>query len=145
MPVSRTVIVILLPRHMHQRTVAVHTFFFIARSRVDNGSMGQHGAAFVRNIQQISVALHALLIFKRGISCLAVFFSIIFALHKMNDDVFNTVECLLVEKIKGVMGGGKMAIHAVGNKSLGVIDVGGGFPGIVGSLDLVAGCAKFRR
>ena len=130
---------------MHQGTMAVHTFFFIARSRIDDCSMGQHGAAFVRNIQQISVALHALLIFKRSIGCLAIFLPIIFALHKVNDDVLNAVERLLIEKIKGIVGGGQMAIHAVGNKSLGVVDVGGGFPGIVCGLDLVAGRAKFRR
>jgi len=37
-----------------------------------------------------------------------------------------------------------MAIHAVGHKALGIVDVGGGFPGIIGSLDFVAGRAKFR-
>ena len=38
-----------------------------------------------------------------------------------------------------------MAIHAVGHKALGVIHMGGGFPGVVGGLDFMAGGAKFRR
>ena len=142
---AELLVCISLPRDMNQGTMAVYTFFFIARPRVDDGSVGQHGAALVRNIKQIAVAFHALLIFKRGISRFAIFFPIVFILCKVNDDVFNAVESLLVEKIEGVVGGRQMAVHAVGHKALGVIDMGGGFPGVVGGLDLVAGSAKFRR
>ncbi len=38
-----------------------------------------------------------------------------------------------------------MAIHAVSHKSLGIVDVGGGFPGVVGELNLMAGCAELGR
>ena len=36
-----------------------------------------------------------------------------------------------------------MTIHAIGNKTLSVIDVGGCFPGVVGELNFVTGCTEF--
>jgi hypothetical protein len=144
MELAELFVIIPLPRNMNQGAMAVHTFFFIARSRVDDGSVGQHGAALVRNVKQIAVALHALFIFKGGIGRFAIFFSIIFTLDKVNEYVFNAVQRLLIEKIKGIVGSRQMAIHAVGHKALGIVDMGGGFPGVVGRLDFVAGGAKFR-
>ena len=38
-----------------------------------------------------------------------------------------------------------MAVHAVSDKSLRIVDMCGGFPGIVGRLDFVAGGAELRR
>ncbi len=35
-----------------------------------------------------------------------------------------------------------MAIHAIGHKALGVVNMGGGLPSVVGGLNLVAGCTK---
>ena len=85
--------------------MAVHTFFFIARSRVDDGSVGQHGAAFVRNVEQVPVTFHALFIFKGSIGCFAIFFPVVFILRKVNEDIFDAVEGLLVEKIKRIVRG----------------------------------------
>jgi hypothetical protein len=63
-------------------------------------------------------------------------------LYKMNDDVFDAVECLCVEKVKGVVRGRQMTIHAIGHESLGVVHVGGRLPGIVSKLDFVTACTK---
>ena len=72
------------------------------------------------------MAFQALLIFKRSIGLLSIFFVIIFAfgLGKMNDHIFKTMQGLGIKKIKGILGGGKMAIHTVGDKPLRIIDVG---------------------
>jgi len=130
---------------MNQWAMAIHTFFLIARSRVDHGSMSQHCASFIRYIQQVSMALQALLVFKRRIGSFAVFGLIVFTLNEMNKDIFNTMKSLLVEKIKGVVGGRQMAIHAIGHKTLGVVNMGGGLPAVVGGLNLVATCTKLGR
>ncbi len=61
----------------------------------------------------------------------------------MDDKIFYAVEGLLIEKIKRVLWGRQMAIHTVGNKALGIVDVGGCFPGVVGKLNLVTGGTEF--
>ena len=37
-----------------------------------------------------------------------------------------------------------MVVHAVGHETLGIVDVSGGLPGIVGKLDFMARGAKLR-
>ena len=130
---------------MNQRAMTVHAFLFIARPRVYDSSVSQHGAALIRDVKQIAVALHALFILKRSIGRFAIFFAIVFAQHEVNEYVFNAVQCLLIEKIKGVVRGRQMAVHAVGHKALAIIDMGGGFPGVVGGLDFVTAGTKLRR
>ena len=140
---AKLLVIISLPRDMNQGTMAVHTFFLIARSRVDDGSVGQHGAAFIRNIQQIPVTLHALFIFKRIIGYCKIFLAVVFTLHKVNKDIFDAVEGLLVEKIKRIVRSRQMTIHAIGHKALGIVDMGGCFPGVIGGLNLVTGGTEF--
>jgi hypothetical protein len=86
--------------------------------------MGQHSTPLIRDIQYISVALLALLVFEGGISRLAILVVIIFFLHKMDDNIFDAVGGLGIEEIKGIVRGGKMAVHAVRHETLGVIYVG---------------------
>jgi hypothetical protein len=85
---------------MNQGTMAVHAFLFIARPRIDDGSVSQHGAALIRDVKQVAVALHALFVLKRSIGRFTIFFAIVFALHEVNEYVFNAVQRLLIEKIK---------------------------------------------
>jgi len=63
----------------------------------------------------------------------------------MNDDIFDAVHGFGIKEIKGVMGGRKMTVHAVCHKALGVVDMGRGFPGVVGELNFVAGGAELGR
>ncbi len=65
-------------------------------------------------------------------------------LGKMNINIFYAVYGFGIKKIKCVMGGRQMAVHAVRHKSLGIVDMGGGFPGIVSKLDFMAGCTELR-
>ena len=111
--------------------MAIHTSFFITRPGIDNRSVGQHGAPFVRNIKDISMAFLALIVLKSGICLLTIFLMIVFVQQNdMGKEVFDAVPCLGIEEVKGVMRGGEMTIHTVCHKSLGIIGMGRGFPGI---------------
>ncbi len=70
------------------------------------------------------MALLALLVFERGISRPSVFFMIVRVLGKMDDDVFHAMHGLGVEKVEGIVGGGKMTIHTVSHKALGIVHMG---------------------
>jgi CheY-like chemotaxis protein len=63
---------------------------------------------------------------------------IVGVLAKMNDNVFDAVHGLGVEKVKGVVGGGKMTIHTVSHKALSIVHMGWNLPGMVGKPDLMA-------
>jgi hypothetical protein len=117
-------IVINLARDVNQGTMAIHTFILIAGPGVDYGFMRQHGPAFVRYIEQVSMALHTLLVFKRSIGGFAVFSSIVFFQNEVDKKIFYAMKGFLVEKIKGILGGRQMAVHAIGDKALTVIDMG---------------------
>jgi hypothetical protein len=118
---------------MNKISMAIHAFFFISGPGIDHGSMGQHGATFIRNVQNTSMAFLALFIFKRVVGRLAIFFVIILVLGKVDDNIFDPVK------------GWQMAVHTVRHESLGIVYVGGCLPGIVGKLDLVARGAKPGR
>lgn len=47
----------------------------------------------------------------------------------MDDNVFDAVQGLGIEEIKRVVRRRQVAVHTVGHKTLGVIDVAGSFPG----------------
>ena len=90
---------------MNQILVAIHASFLIAGSGVDDRPVGEHGPPFVRDIQEIAMAFLALLIFERGVSREPGFLVIVFVLGEMNDDVFDAVRGLGVEKVERIMGG----------------------------------------
>ena len=90
---------------MNQVPVAIHTTLFITGSRIQYGSVGKHGPPFVWDIKDISVAFLALLIFKGGVSLLAIFFVIIFLLEKIDNNVPDTVGGLCIKEIKGIVWG----------------------------------------
>jgi hypothetical protein len=69
---------------------------------------------------------------------------IVLFLNKVNNNIFDAMEGFLVEKIKGVVGSREMAIHTVGDKALGIIYMGGCFPGVVSILYFVTGGTKLR-
>jgi len=66
-------------------------------------------------------------------------------LCKMDINIFEAVHGFGVEKIDSVMRGREVTVHAVRYKSLGIVDMGGCFPGVVCILDFVAGCTELRR
>ena len=130
---------------MHQIAMAVHATFFISGSRVNNIPMGQHGAALIRNIEDVAMAFLALFIFEGGIGSLAIFGVYVrFAGKKVHEEILYAMEGLGIKKIDCIVGSGQMTVHAVCNKPLGVIDMRGGFPGVVGELNFMAGGAKMR-
>lgn len=89
------------------------------------------------------MTLLALGVFKRRIGFHSVFRAIIFILGKMDNDVLDAMNRFSVEKVDHILGRGKMAVHTIGNKSMGVIEVGRGFPGVYGKADFMAGSAEF--
>ncbi len=91
------------------------------------------------------MAFLALVIVERGIGLLSLFLVVIFALEKMDEDVLGTMKGFGIKKVKGVVGSRQMAIHAVGHKSLLIVHMSGGLPGVVGKLNLVAGGTKLGR
>ena len=109
---------------MDKVPVTVNTLFLITRSCIDHRTMGEHGAPLIRDEKDVPVTFLALVVAERGVGSLPVFLVVIFVLEKVDKDVFGSVEGLGVKKIKGVVGGGKMAVHAVGHKSLGIIYMG---------------------
>ena len=90
---------------VNQVLVAIHAPFLVAGPGIDNRPVSQHGSSFVRDIQKVAVALLTLLILKGGISRLAVTIMVVGLLGKMNDNVFNAVHRLGVEKIEGIVRG----------------------------------------
>jgi hypothetical protein len=104
--------------------------------------MGKHGTAFVWNIQYVAMALHALFVIEGVVGRLAVFGVIVFSSQEMDHHILNAVKGFGVEEVKGVMGRRQMAVHAVGDKSLGIVDVCRCLPGVVGEFDFMAAGAE---
>ena len=101
--------------------------------------MGQHGAAFVRHGQQVAMTLLAFGIVERRVGGLPVFLAVVCFDGKMLDHVFDTVKRFGEKEVKCFVGCGQVAIHAVGDESLGVVHMGGCTPGNHRGLDLMAG------
>jgi hypothetical protein len=130
---------------MNQIPMAVYTFFFISFSWIQNCPVGQHGPPFIRDIQKISVAFPALRIFKCFIGVFTAFFPVIGPIGKMNKYIFDAVDRLCIEEIYCILGGRQMAVHAIGDKSLGIVYMGRCLPGVYGRLNLMAGGAESGR
>jgi hypothetical protein len=86
--------------------------------------MGQHRPTFVRNIEKVAVAFLTLFVFKGCIRLIAILLMVVSLLGKMNDNVFNAMESFGVEKVKRVVWSRQVTVHAVGYKTLGVVDMG---------------------
>jgi hypothetical protein len=91
------------------------------------------------------VTLEALFVFKRCIGFFAVFRVVVLIRNKVHKNVFDAVQRLGKEEVGGVLGGGQMTIHAIGDESVGVVGMGGGAPSLYSEPNLVAGAAKTRR
>jgi len=126
--------------------MAIHTLFVISRPGIKHRPMRQHGASFIRNIENISMAFQALVIRKRSVCLFSLFFVVICfrPLGKMAPDILYAMSCLCIEKAESILRGRQVAVHAIRHKSLGIVDMGGRFPGIVSKLDFMARCAKLR-
>jgi len=122
--------------------VTIHASLLVSRSGIEDRSVCQHGAPFIRDIKNISMAFLALLILESGICLLSVFFMIVFILDKMNDHIFDAMNGLGKEKIIHILRGGQMTIHAIRNKALSVIGMCRCFPRVIGKLNFVAHGAK---
>ena len=109
---------------MNQVPVAVNTLFFIPFSRIYNGFMGKHCPAFVRYIEYVPVAFHTLGVFKRFIGLGTIFIPVVGAIDKMDKYILNAMGGFGVKEIDHILGRRQVAIHAVGRKPLGVIDMG---------------------
>ena len=125
--------------------MTIYAFLLITRPGIDHVTVSKHSTTFVWNVKKITMALLALVISKGGIGLLPLFFMVILALEKMDEDVLGTVKSFGIEKVKSVVGSRQMAIHAVGDKSLFIVHMRGGLPGVVGKLNLVAGGTKLGR
>ena len=105
-------------------SMAVHTSLFVTGPGIHNRPMGQHGPTFIRDIQEVAVTFLALLVLKGGISGFSGTLMIVGVPGKMNNDVFDPMDGLGVEKVDGIVGSGKMTIHTVGHKALGIVHMG---------------------
>ena len=122
--------------------MTIYAFLLITRPGIDHVTVSKHSTTFVWNEKEIAMAFLALVIPKRGIGILPLFLVVILALEKMDEDVLGTVKGFGIEEVKGVVGSRKMTIHAVGNKPLFIVHMCGGFPGVVGKLNFMAGCTE---
>ena len=125
--ISRFILLVLIdrPLDVNQIAVTVHTFFFIARSRVQHGPVGQHGTSLVGDVKNVAMTLLALLVFKSGIGLFTLMGMVIQAhvFGEMGIDILYAVGCFGIEKIDRVMGCRQVTVHAVGHKPLGIIYV----------------------
>ena len=137
-------VLIIGPFVVDQVTMAVHTTFFVSVPGIHHIPMGQHGTSFVGDIEEIAVAFLTLLVLERSVCIFPRFHVVILILEEVEHDIFHTVKGLGVKKIDGTLGGGKVTIHAIRHKALGVVGMGRGLPGVVRELDLMADGAKLR-
>jgi len=116
------------PVVMNKIVMAIDTFLFIPRSRIQDRAVGEHGASLVGDVEDVSMTFLALFVFYASVCPPAIFFAVIClaAVLEMNDDILEAVQCLGIEKIEGVLGGRQVTVHAVGDHSLAIVDVGGG-------------------
>jgi hypothetical protein len=138
-------VIVKLSGVVNQVLMTIYAFLLITRPGIDHVTVSKHSTTFVWNVKKITMALLALVISKGGIGLLPLFFMVILALEKMDEDVLGTVKSFGIEKVKGVVGSRQVAIHAVGDKSLFIVHMSGGLPGVVGKLYLVAGGTKLGR
>jgi hypothetical protein len=106
--------------------------------------VGQHGATLVGNVEKIAMALLTLVILERGIGLLSLFLVIVLFLKEVDEHIFCPVPGLRIKKVKGIVWRWKVAVHAVGHKSLGIIYMRRCLPGIVGELNFMAGGTELR-
>ena len=125
--------------------MTIYTFLLITQPSVDHITVSKHSTAFVGNVKEITMAFLALVILKGGIGFTSLLFVVILALEKVEEDVLGAVPGFGIEEVKGVVRGRQVAIHAVGHKALPIVHVGGGLPGVVGELNLVAAGTKLGR
>ena len=125
--------------------MTIYAFLLITRPGIDHVTVSKHGTAFVWNVKEVTMAFLALVILERGIGLLPLYLVVVFTLEEMDEDVLGTVKGFGIEEVKGVVGSRQMAIHAVGHKSLFVVHMSGGLPGVVGKLNLVAGGTELGR
>jgi hypothetical protein len=138
-------VIVKLSGVVNQVLMTIYTFLLIARPGINHVTVSKHSTTFVWNIKEITMAFLALVILERGIGLLPLFLVIILALEKVEEDVLGTVKGLGIEEVKGVVRSRQMAIHAVGHKALFIVHVGGGLPGVVGKLNLVAAGTELGR
>jgi hypothetical protein len=84
------------------------------------------------------VTFQALIIFQARIGRLPVLIMVVLILQKMHGDIFNTMNRLAEKKVDGIVRHGQVAIHAIRDKSLCIVDMGRSFPGIISKLNLMA-------
>lgn len=122
--------------------MAVDAFFFISGPWIEHGFVRQHGPAFVGNMQNIPMAFLTLVVFERGVGRVSRLFPVIFVPEEMDKNILDPVSGFGIEEIERAVGGRQMAVHAVGNKPLGVVGVSRCFPRVEGELDFMARRAK---
>ena len=123
---------------MNQVVMAVHAFFFVARTGIDHRPVCQHGTSLARHGEQISMALLALGVVKGVVGRLPVFFAIVFFYQEMLNHVLGAVIGFGKEEVESLVRSRQVTIHAVGHESLSIVDMGGGSPGNHCRFDLMA-------
>ena len=103
---------------MNEVFVTIYASFFITFSWKKDCSMSQHGAALIRDIEDIAVAFLALVVSKRSIGLLSVLLIVIFFLSKMLHHILYPVSCLGIEEIKGIVRRRQMTVHTISHEPL---------------------------
>jgi hypothetical protein len=80
--------------------VTVHTLFLIT----NHVTVSQHGAAFVRDVQEIAMAFLALVVGEGGVCLLPLLLVIILLLKEVDENVLGAMKSLSVEELKGILG-----------------------------------------
>jgi hypothetical protein len=87
--------------------------------------MRQHGSSFIGHIKNITMTFLTLVVFKRSIRFLALQLVVVptHIFRKMNKDIFYSMSRFCIKKFEGVMGSRQMAVHAIRDKSLFIVDM----------------------
>ena len=88
---------------MHQVPMAFKTAFLISRPGIDHRPVGQHGAPLIGQIDDVAVAFQTLVVFDGGVGPFPVLLMIVRGHGKVGHDVFDAMEGLGVEELKGVL------------------------------------------
>jgi hypothetical protein len=130
---------------MDQVSMAVYTPLLIPLTRIEHRPVSQHSASFIGDVEDITMAFKTLRILEGFIGLLAVFSVIVLVLHKVYDHILYPMEGFGIKKLKGIVGGRQMTIHAVGHKPLFIVGMGGRLPGVVGKLYFMTARAELGR
>ena len=79
--------------------MTINALLFVSRPGIDHVTVSQHGAAFIRDVQEIAMTFLALVVREGGVSFLPLLLVIILLLKEVDEKVLDAVKGLGVEEL----------------------------------------------